>query len=66
MTFAENLFEIPKIPPSENNEQKRGGNPRLKIACRDQFEIQYTSLDMLVDENNIVRNIWEYVDKLDL
>jgi transposase len=65
MTHQEMLFPLPTKPLPENL-PKSSGIPRVKKACRTQYEIRNSTLDELVDENHVVRNIWAYVDSLDL
>lgn len=67
MKFNEHLFDLPETSMSEKSEmQLPSGKPRLKTACRDQYEIHNSTLDMLIEEDHVVRNIWAYVDNLDL
>ncbi len=42
------------------------GRARLKKACRNQVEFSMSSLDDLICPDHPVRQIWEYVDRLDL
>ena len=43
-----------------------GGTPRLRHANREQAEMRCCSLDQLVDPDHEVRQVWAYVDGLDL
>jgi transposase len=43
-----------------------GGKPRLLKAARFQIEMQWTALDELIDEDHPVRQIWAYVENLNL
>jgi transposase len=42
------------------------GSPRLRYANRQQTEIRVCALDCLIPEDHQVRNIWAYVNDLDL
>ena len=59
------LFPMPKREVSET-ETRHHGTPRVKTACRIQYEMQNTTLDELIDENHQVRSVWAYVESLDL
>lgn len=65
MNTHETLFPMPKIELSET-QTRHHGNPRVKSACRIQYEMQNTTLDELIDENHPVRSVWRYVESLDL
>jgi transposase/vacuolar-type H+-ATPase subunit H len=65
MPEQETLFELPELPMSEEK-VKPQGTPRLLRVCRDQYEMKYTCIDKLVGEDHLVRQIWDYVDNLDL
>lgn len=59
------LFSLPE------NEQMAApsalpGNPRLIKASRAQIEMHWAALDELIDPEHPVRQIWSYVEKLDL
>lgn len=60
------LFTIPE--PSDNNfsEEKSYGKPRLKSAVRNQVEMVMKSLDQSLPKDHLVRDVWTYVDSLDL
>lgn len=44
----------------------RQGEPNLKTAVRNQIEFNIGSLDDLIDQDHIVRLVWDYVQKLDM
>lgn len=63
MSNHDTLFPIPK---QEMSEIRHCGKPRIKAACRIQYEFHNTTLDALIDENHPVRSVWAYVEALDL
>jgi transposase len=65
MNDQETLFPMPRKELSET-EIQQFGKPRILQATRNQIEIQFSSLDDQIDENHPVRQIWSYVEKLDL
>ena len=58
------LFDLGEPLPAQP--ATRGGTPRLRHADREQAEMRCCSLDQLVDPNHEVRQVWAYVDGLDL
>jgi len=65
MKFKETLFPLPEAneSPSKNN---YCGKPRLVQACRNQGLMQLGSLDEIIPEDHLVRDVWGYVDSLNL
>lgn len=41
-------------------------NPKLRYAARDQIEMQMLSLDQMLPADHVVREIWAYVERMDL
>lgn len=62
LTFI-NLPEDREIP-SKNI--LKNGNPKLKLAVRNQVEIKTGSLDDLLPKEHLARKIWRYIEALDL
>lgn len=64
----ENQLVLFSLPSQDQTEALPAfqGNPRLLQATRSQIEIQWAALDELIDEEHPVRQIWVYVEKLDL
>jgi transposase len=60
------LFEPPNLDmePISNNNYK--GKPRLLTVCRNQFLIHHSTLDSLLPPNHLARDVWKYVERLDL
>lgn len=66
MSEENTLFDLKPYEMSEKTAPSGKGIPRLKIACRDQYEMKLISLDNLISKDHPVRRIWSYVEKLDL
>ncbi|THD49072.1 MAG: transposase [Bradyrhizobium sp.] len=65
MNKQETLFPIPEnILEPLLHEYK--GKPRLVKACRDQYEIKSGILDDLIPKDHLARDVWRYVEGLDL
>ena len=68
MTFplfdAENLPEPPS--PAQAAQSKNTGKPRLRVPIRNQIEMQWVSLDELLEPDHPVRAIWAAVCSFDL
>lgn len=60
-----NLFELPKFDTPETT-QNQIGNPRLLKPIRNQVEMNYCSIDDMLDKDHPIRNVWRYVENLDL
>lgn len=66
---APSLFpEIPGPAPAKPAATKRAGKsaPRLRLAERSQGRIITESLDQRIDADHPVRNVWAFVEQLDL
>jgi transposase len=62
-----NLDDGPEPPtPAQAAQSKTYGKPRLRVPIRDQPEMQWASLDQLIDPDHQVRIVWAAVCKLDL
>lgn len=64
MEFKPNLFDMPNDHLSETKNYH--AHLRLKKACRNQVEINIACLDDLLDKDHQVRQVWKYVESLDL
>jgi transposase len=62
-----NADDLPE-PPSRAQaaQSKTYGKPRLRVPIRDQSEMQWASLDQLIEPDHQVRIVWAAVCKLDL
>ena len=64
------LFDFDELPepptPIQAAQSKTYGKPRLRIPIRDQIEMQWASLDQLIEPDHQVRIVWAAVCKLDL
>lgn len=60
------LFSIPEQSAEHNNDNSYKGKPRLNSPIRNQIEFVHASLDDLIPEDHQVRNIWNYIDQMDL
>jgi len=49
-----------------NNRQEAGTLPRLKRACRNQYELKSCLLDDIIPQDHLARDVWNYVELLDL
>jgi transposase len=65
MKYSDFLFELPK-PTMSETETNCYGKPRLRTPTRNQIEIHTSSLDQLISEDHLVRQVWKYVERLDL
>jgi transposase len=52
--------------PGEVAAAQASGNPRLRVPQRDQVEMQFASLDELLEADHPARLVWALVGKLDL
>lgn len=59
------LFSLPNQDQTEALSAFHG-NPRLLRAARSQIEMQWAALDELIDAEHPVRQVWTYIEKLDL
>lgn len=66
MTTQPTLFEMPKHEVTGECREVKRGVARLKKACRNQLEVNVSSLNDLIPIDHPVRHVWEYVEKLDL
>ena len=55
-------------PPSlaQAAQSANAGKPRLRVPIRDQMEMQWASLDQMLEPDHTVRMVWAAVCKLDL
>ena len=64
------LFDFDELPepptPVQAAQSKTYGKPRLRIPIRDQIEMQWASLDQLIEPDHQVRIVWAAICKLDL
>jgi transposase len=62
-----NVDDLPEPPsPAQAAQSTTYGTPRLRVPIRDQPEMQWASLDQLIDPDHQVRIVWAAVCKLDL
>jgi transposase len=62
-----NLDDLPEPPsPAQAAQAAAASNPRLRVPVRDQIEMQWASLDQLLEPDHPVRIVWAAVCKLDL
>jgi transposase len=66
MNDMPNLFILPECSKESPNSIIKGGSPRLNSPKRHQIEFVSACLDDLIPEDHQVRNIWNYVDQMDL
>ncbi len=60
----ERLFDLGDTPAEPR--PRAGGTPRLRRANRQQIEMRQCALDSLVADDHPVRNVWSFVEGLDL
>jgi transposase len=64
------LFELnlPKedLDKSPQKKEKISGSKSINYACRDQIEFLINCLDSLIPQDHRVRDVWDFVDKMDL
>jgi transposase len=60
------LFSLPEPVKEPKNHESYKGKPRLNSPFRSQIEFINASLDDLIPEDHKVRNIWNYIDQMDL
>jgi transposase len=62
-----NFDDLPEPPtPAQAAQSKTRGKPRLRVPIRDQVEMQWASLDQLIEPDHQVRIVWAAVCNLDL
>jgi transposase len=61
-----NLFSTPEHNVEPNNPNIFHGKPRLSSPVRNQIEFTNSCLDDLISDDHQVRNIWHYVEQMDL
>jgi transposase len=62
-----NLDDLPEPPtPAQAAQSGTYGKPRLRVPIRDQIEMQWASLDQLIEPDHQVRIVWAAVCQLDL
>ena len=59
------LFNLPENSV-DSLKEKPMGTPRLRIASREQYEFKSCLLNDLIPKEHLARDIWDYVNKLDL
>jgi transposase len=64
MEYQDTLFQLPEQDLPEKI--VKNGRRKLLKAHRDQVEIRYASLDEMIELDHPVRQVWEYVEALDL
>jgi len=60
------LFDLSSMTESDKSSEIYCGKPRLNRAVRNQVEMIMSSLDDLLPKDHLVRDIWRYVEGLDL
>jgi len=60
------LFPIPECNKEPNKTDFPMGKPRVRSPVRNQIEFINSSLDDLITEDHQVRNIWYYINQMDL
>jgi transposase len=60
------LFDLPEITESNDTSEIHFGKPRLNCAIRNQVEMIMISLDQTLPKDHLVRDVWAYVESLDL
>jgi transposase len=65
MKHKDTLFNLPELPKTDNEPRISNAKPRLKIAVRNQLEM-IASLDECLPSDHKVRDVWAYVEQLDL
>lgn len=61
-----NLFQAPEYIQEPNNDNLYRGKPRLNSPVRSQIEFINSCIDDLVPEDHRVRDIWNYINQIDL
>jgi transposase len=62
-----NADDLPDPPsPAQAAKSPTAGKPRLRVPIREQMEMQWASLDQLLEPDHTVRIVWAAVCKLDL
>ena len=66
--MSNQLTLFPDLKPfvDMNSTEKYFGTPRLKYAVRDQVEMMTKALDDLLPEDHLARDVWRFVQGLDL
>lgn len=60
------LFNAPDTTVSDNFAEIHNGKPRLKSPVRNQIEIVQKSLDDLLPKEHLARDVWRFVQRMDL
>lgn len=60
------LFPLPEYSFESNTVSSPIGKPRVKSPTRNQIEFVHLSLDDLIPDDHQVRNIWFYINQMDL
>ena len=59
------FFELPERLPAEASSQA-GGQPRLRVAVRDQVVVRMLALDQMLPFDDEARVVWDFVCQCDL
>jgi len=60
------FFSIPASDKNSSSSKQNYGKPRLNCAVRNQVEMKTSSIDDLLPKEHLARDIWQYVENLDL
>lgn len=60
------LFQLPEYNNESNTVNSPAGKPRVRSPVRNQIEFVNSSLDDLISEDHQIRNIWDYINRMDL
>jgi transposase len=66
VSIKDTLFTLPELHLNDKSSQNSIGKPRLKSPIRNQIEMVTKSLDDLLPKDHLARDVWNYVEKLDL
>jgi transposase len=66
MSNDRTLFSLPEHTVKHDESILHKSKPRLKTAQRNQIEMKFRSLDDLVPHDHKVRDVWAFVEQLDL
>lgn len=66
MSKQDTLFHLNEKSPNDEVKKKSFGKPRLNSPARNQIEILMRTLDDLLPQEHLARDIWKYVERLDL
>jgi transposase len=66
MSSQIDVFNTPDAIVSGNSTENHSGKPRLKSPIRNQIEIVQKSLDDLLPKEHLARDVWRFVQGMDL